>query len=239
MGERSAKRALFEQFARVAGAVAHADRLELLELLAQGERSVDELAALTATAMSTVSARLQVLRQACLVDTRRQGTRVFYALAGDDVVALLVGLRTVAAAHLGDVAPAVRQYLGGDDEVEPIDRAELLRRAVNGEVVVVDVRPDVEYRAGHVPGALSIPLDEIEARLAELPSNVEVVAYCRGPYCVFAHEAVRRLRRAGRPARRLADGWPEWRLAGLPVAVGAEPGHLEVRRRRRPRDQRP
>lgn len=239
MGDRTAKRALFEQFARVAKAVAHGARLELLELLAQGERGVDELAAVTDTGVSTVSAQLQELRRARLVETRREGTRVFYRLAGDDVVVLLGALRAVAAAHLGDVAPAARRYLGADDEVEPIDREELLQRAANGEVVVVDVRPVVEYRAGHVPGAVSIPIDELEARLAELPANVEVVAYCRGPYCVFAHEAVRRLRRDGRRARRLVDGWPEWHLAGLPVAVGAAPGRLRARPRRARHDQRP
>ncbi len=238
MGDRDAKRALLEQFARVAKAVAHAGRLELVELLAQGERSVDELAVLTETGVTTVSARLQGLRGARLVETRREGTRVFYRLAGDDVAALLVAVRDVAGAHLGDVASAAQRYLG-DDDVESIDRNELLRRAANGDVVVVDVRPGVEYRAGHVPGSVSIPLEELEARLDELPENVEIVAYCRGPYCVFAHDAVRRLHRVGRHARRLADGWPEWQLAGLPVAAGAEPGRIKGRRAGRARDQRP
>jgi rhodanese-related sulfurtransferase/DNA-binding transcriptional ArsR family regulator len=242
VGDRRAKEALFEQFARIAKAVAHAGRLELLELLAQAERSVDELAALTETRAGTVSAQLQELRGANLVEPRRDGTRVFYRLAGDDVATLVDALRKVAAAHLGDVHPAARHYLGDDRDVEPIDRAELFRRARAGDVVVVDVRPRAEYEAGHVPGAVSIPIDELPARLDELPPDVDVVAYCRGPYCVFAHDAVRRLRGAGRPALRLVDGLPEWRLEGLPVAVGAEPGRMPSRiraRPRAPRDRRP
>ncbi len=234
MAEPTAKRALFEQFARIAKAVAHPARLELLELLAQGERSVEELAAATETALSTVSAQLQELRRAHLVETRREGTRIFYRLAGDDVTRFLASLRDLAATRLADVAPAARRYLGDDTAVEAINRDELRRRATAGEVVVVDVRPAVEYRAGHIPGALSIPVDELDQRLAELPSDVEIVAYCRGPYCVFAHEAVRRLRRHGRRARRLADGWPEWHLAGLPAAIGPDPGRF-VRRPSRSR----
>lgn len=238
MAESAAKRALFEQFARIPKAVAHPARLELLELLAQGERSVEDLASVTDTGLSTVSAQLQELRRAHLVDTRRDGTRIYYRLAGDDVARFLTVLRDLAATHLADVAPAARRYLGDDTDVEAIDRVELRRRAAAGEVVVVDVRPAVEYRAGHIPGAVSIPLDDLDARLAELPRDVEIVAYCRGPYCVFAHEAVRRLRRHGRRARRLADGWPEWHGAGLPAAVGPDPGR-PVRRPSRARgDQR-
>jgi len=238
VGDRVAKQELFDQFARVAKAVAHGARLELLELLAQGERGVEELATLTDVGMSTVSAQLQELRKARLVETRREGTRIYYRLAGDDVAALLGTLRDVAAAHLGDLAPAARRYLGDDTDIEAIDRDELIRRASAGKVAVVDVRPRVEYEAGHLPGAVSIPLDELEARLTELPADLDVVAYCRGPYCILAHEAVRRLHRAGRPARRLADGWPEWRLAGLPVAAGAEPGRLTSRRGPARRDHR-
>lgn len=231
MADRAAKRALFEQFARVGKVLGNAARLELLELLAQGERSVEELAALTGAGLSTASAQLGELRRARLVETRREGTRVFYRLAGDDVVALLAALRDVASARLGDVAVAARRYLGDEvPAVEPMDRDELLRRASRGDVVIVDVRPAAEYRAGHVPGALSIPLDELEARLADLPAGAEVVAYCRGPYCVLAHEAVRVLHRSQRRARRLAGGLPEWRLAGLPVATGATPGRLHARR---------
>jgi rhodanese-related sulfurtransferase/DNA-binding transcriptional ArsR family regulator len=217
---------LYEHLARIPKAVAHPARLELLDLLAQGERSVEELANVTGTGMSTVSAQLQELRRAHLVDTRREGTRIFYRLGGDDVTRLLVALRDLAATHLPDVASTARRYLGDDTEVEAIDRDELRRRATAGEVVVVDVRPAGEYRAGHIPGALSIPLEDLDQRLAELPSDPEIVAYCRGPYCVFAHEAVRRLRRHGRRARRLADGWPEWHLAGLPAATGSDPGRL-------------
>ncbi len=232
MGDTAAKRALFEQLARIPKAVAHPARLELLDLLAQGERSVDELARVTGNGMTTVSAQLQELRRAHLVDTRREGTRIYYRLAGDDVVRFIAALRAVAANRIAEVPPAARRYLGDDTDVEAIDRDELRRRAAAGKVIVVDVRPTLEYEAGHIPGARSIPLDELDARLGELPDDVEIVAYCRGPYCAFAHEAVRRLRHHGRRARRLTDGLPEWRIAGEPVAVGSDAGHL---RRRSPR----
>ena len=234
MGDTAAKRALFEQLARVPKAVAHPARLELLDLLAQGERSVDELARVTGNGMTTVSAQLQDLRGAHLVDTRREGTRIYYRLAGDDVVRFIAALQAVAENRLAEVPVAARRFLGDDSEVEAIDRDELRRRVVAGEVVVVDVRPTLEYEAGHIPGARSIPLDELDARLGELPADLEVVAYCRGPYCALAYEAVRRVRHHGRRARRLTDGMPEWRLAGEPVAVGSDAGQLP-RRRPRPR----
>ena len=224
VGEVTAKRALFDELARIPKAIAHPARLELLDLLAQGERSVEELAVATGNGMTTVSAQLQELRRARLVETRRDGTRIFYRLVGDDVVMVLASLRALAADRLADVTPAAQRYLGDDTDVEAIDGDELRRRAIAGEVIVVDVRPSVEYVAGHIPGARSIPLDELDARLGELPADVEIVAYCRGPYCAFAHDAVRQLRHQGRRARRLTEGLPDWRVAGHPVAMGALPG---------------
>lgn len=222
MGDRAAKTELFEQFARVGKALAAPKRLELLDLLAQGERSVDALAQTAGMGLSTVSMHLQLLRQAGLVRTRREGTTVHYRLAGDDVAGLYAAVRDVAVAHLADADRARAAYLGGDatDEVEDVSRQELLRRARAGEVVIVDVRPRHEYTAGHIPGAISVPLEDVEEGLAELPDDVEVVAYCRGAYCVLAYEAVRVLNRHDRPARRLRDGMLEWRLSGQPVATG-------------------
>lgn len=221
MGDPQAKAELYEQFARVGKALASPKRLELLDLLAQGQRSVEDLAAEAGLGVSTCSAHLQVLHHARLVTTRKQGTRVFYSLASDDVARLYADVRQVAASQLAEVEPARRAYLDGDVEVEEVTRDELLRRASTGDVTVLDVRPTAEYSAGHIPGAVSIPLGQLGQRLAELPAAAEIVAYCRGPYCVFAHDAVRLLRTHGHTARRLADGMPEWRLAGLPVAVGA------------------
>ena len=219
MGDRQRKAELYEQFARVGKSLASPKRLELLDLLAQGERSVEDLAAEAGLGLSTCSAHLQVLHQARLVSTRKQGTRVFYSLASDDVARLYAGVRDTAASLLAEVGPARDAYLGTD--VEEVSRDELLRRAGAGDVIVLDVRPAAEFAAGHIPGAMSIPIGQLARRLAELPEGAEVVAYCRGPYCVFAHDAVRMLRARGRPARRLAGGLPEWRLAGLPVAAGA------------------
>ena len=162
-----------------------------------------------------------MLRHARLVAARKRGTRVFYALASDDVARLHADVRQVAASLLAEVGPARRAYLGGD--VEEVSRGELLRRAGLGKVTVLDVRPAAEYASGHIPGAISIPVSELGQRLAELPEGTEIVAYCRGPYCVLAHDAVRMLHAHGRTARRLADGMPEWRLAGLPVTTGAQP----------------
>src|SRR5437764_12624340 len=217
---REVKDPLYEQFARVGKVLGSARRIELLDLLAQGERSVDELAELTGMEVANTSAHLQVLRGARLVETRKAGTRVFYRLAGDEVTGLLVALQRVAQVRLAEVGEVVRAHLADPDELEPIGRDELLERATRGEIVVLDVRPAEEYQAGHIPGAVSIPVEELEARLGELPDGVEVVAYCRGPYCVFAREAVRLLRGRGRAARRLLEGLPGWRLDGLPVACG-------------------
>jgi rhodanese-related sulfurtransferase len=216
MGDRAAKTTLFDQFARVGKALASGKRLELLDLLAQGERTVDALARAADLGLTTASAHLQTLKQANLVATRRDGTKIYYRLAGTDVAALYALMRSVANAHLPDVESARVAYLGAG--TEEVTREELLRRADTG-TVVLDVRPREEYAAGHIPGAVSVPLEELPERLAELPADQEIVAYCRGAYCVLAHDAVRLLTAAGRPARRLADGMLEWRLADLPVAT--------------------
>ncbi|KWW97958.1 ArsR family transcriptional regulator [Carbonactinospora thermoautotrophica] len=217
MGDRERREALFAQFARVGKALANPKRLELLDLLAQGERPVEALAAAAGLSVTLTSAHLQTLRQAGLLAVRRHGTKAYYRLAGDDVARLYALVRAVAHAHLPDVEAARAAYLG--PETEQVDRDELLRRVRAGDVVVLDVRPAEEYAAGHIPGAVSIPLPELAQRLAELPADREIVAYCRGAYCVLAHDAVRLLTASGRRARRLAEGMLEWRLAGLPVAT--------------------
>jgi len=220
MGDSASKAALYEQFARVGRALASGRRLELLDLLAQSERSVDALARAAGLGVTSASAHLQILRQANLVSTRRDGTRVLYRLAGPDVADLYARLRTVAHTHLPDVQTARVTYLGHEVDSEPVSRDELLRRAAAGDVTVLDVRPAEEYTAGHIPGAVSVPVEELAHRLAEIPPETEIVAYCRGAYCVLAHDAVRLLVARGRRARRLADGMLEWRLADLPVATG-------------------
>jgi rhodanese-related sulfurtransferase len=217
MGDTQRKAALYGEFARVGKALASPRRLELLDLLAQGERSVEDLAAQAELGLTSCSAHLQVLLRAKLVATRKVGTRVFYSLASDDVARLQASVRDVAASLLADVGPARDAYLG--EPVEEVSRDELLRRAGTGRIIVLDVRPCEEYAAGHIPGALSVPVEQLGDRLAELPQDADIVAYCRGPYCVFAHDAVRLLRASGRRARRLTGGMPEWRLAGLPVVA--------------------
>ncbi|BAH55828.1 MULTISPECIES: ArsR/SmtB family transcription factor [Rhodococcus] len=217
MGDRIAKTELFDQFARVGKALGSGKRLELLDLLAQGERTVDGLARAAELGLTTASAHLQTLKQANLVATRREGTKVFYRLAGADVAQLFALVRTVANEHLPDVEAARAAYLGPD--TDQVSKDELLERARSGKVTVLDVRPREEYEAGHIPGAVSIPWDELADRLADLPEDQEIVAYCRGAYCVFAHDAVRLLTDHDRQASRLADGMLEWRLADLPVAT--------------------
>jgi rhodanese-related sulfurtransferase len=217
MGDRDAKNALFDQFARVGKALGSGKRLELLDLLAQGERTVDSLARVAELGVTTASAHLQTLKQAKLVATRRDGTKIYYRLAGGDVAALYALVRSVASEHLPDVDAARAAYLGVG--AEQVSREELLDRVRAGHATVIDVRPVEEYAAGHIPGAVSIPLEELPERLAELPADQEVVAYCRGAYCVLAHDAVRLLTAQGRAARRMADGMLEWRLADLPVAT--------------------
>jgi rhodanese-related sulfurtransferase/DNA-binding transcriptional ArsR family regulator len=212
------KAELYDAFAVVGKALASGRRLELLELLAQGERPMEELARTAGLAVTSTSNHLQVLKQAGLVATRRQGTSVFYRLAGQDVAALWDLLRRVGAAHLAAVDQAKAAYLGADDS-EQLTRGQLRSRLAQGRVTLIDVRPAVEYAAGHIPGALSLPLEELLDRLDELPGDRTIVAYCRGAYCVLAHEAVRALAARGHHALRLADGMLEWRLAALPVAA--------------------
>jgi rhodanese-related sulfurtransferase/DNA-binding HxlR family transcriptional regulator len=207
----SRKNALFEAIAVMGKAFASPRRLELLDLLAQAPRSVDELARATGQSSANTSQHLQALHAAGLVTRAREGLSVRYAIAGPEVLALWLALRDTSAARLAEVQRAIDDYLGED--VETIGREELLERAARGDVVLVDVRPGIEFRSGHIEGARSIPIEELDERLAELPADREIVAYCRGPFCAYAHEAVRRLRAAGRDARRLEDGWPEWQLA--------------------------
>jgi rhodanese-related sulfurtransferase len=214
MSSRAEKTALFEAIAVMGKAFASPTRLELLDLLAQAPRTVDELARAGEQSVANTSQHLQALHAAGLVTRTREGTSVRYSLAGDEVLELWLALRATSASRLAEVERAARDYLGAD--VEAIDREELRRRMRRGEVILVDVRPGEEYEAGHIEGARSIPIDELDGRLAELPADREVVAYCRGPFCAYAHDAVRRLRDSGRQARRLEDGWPEWRLAGGP-----------------------
>jgi rhodanese-related sulfurtransferase len=211
MGSREAKDGLFEAIALMGKAFASPVRLELLDLLAQAPRSVEELARLSGQSRANASQHLQALHAAGMVTRTRAGTRVRYALAGDEALRLWLALREASAARLAEVERAAGEYLGED--VDSIGREELVRRLEHGDVVLVDVRPEAEYDAGHIEGAKSVPLDELERRLAELPPDAEIVAYCRGPYCAYAHEAVRRLHAAGRSACRLEEGWPEWRLA--------------------------
>jgi len=219
MGDPARKSALYDAFAHTGKALSSGKRLELLDLLAQGERTVDALAKAAGLNLTTASAHLQTLKQAGLVSTRREGVRIHYRLAGDDVAALYALLRRVAQTHQPGVEAARTAYLG-DDQPQGVGREELLARAQAGEVVVLDVRPAEEYAAGHIPGALSIPVDQLADRIAELPADTEVVAYCRGAYCVLAHDAVRLLNARGRRAVRLSDGMLEWRLADLPVTTG-------------------
>lgn len=218
MGRRERKDEVFEQFARVGKALASAKRLELIDLLAQGERRVETLAKAANLGVTTCSAHLQTLKAAHLVDTRRDGVKVYYRLAGPDVAALYGHLQQVTATHLADLAPAAAAYLGPDD-TEVVDRDELLRRARAGQVTVLDVRPAEEYAAGHIPGAVSVPLADLPDRLSELPADTEIVAYCRGAYCVLSYDAVRLLTARGRTARRLIDGVLEWTLADLPLTT--------------------
>jgi rhodanese-related sulfurtransferase/DNA-binding MarR family transcriptional regulator len=209
-GARQQKEALFEAIALMGKGFASPVRLELLDLLAQAPRTVQELARASEQSMANASQHLQALQAAGLVSRQRKGTSVRYALAGDDVLALWLALRNASAARLAEVERAARDYLGG--EVEATGRDELIARLSRGDAVLVDVRPAEEYEAGHIDGARSIPIDELERRLAELPKDREVIAYCRGPFCAYAHEAVRTLKRSGRQARRLEEGWPEWNL---------------------------
>ena len=214
MGSRTDKIALFDAIAIMGKAFSSPTRLELLDLLAQAPRTVDDLARASGQSRANTSQHLQALHAAGMVSRAREGTSVRYSIAGDEALALWLAIRNASVSQLGEVERAARDYLGPD--VETISRKELAERLGRGDVVLVDVRPRAEFDAGHIDGALSIPIDEFARRLAELPADHEVVAYCRGPFCAYAHDAVRQLHAAGRDAKRLDVGWPEWRLAGLP-----------------------
>ena len=217
MSTQNFKKQLFTHFARIGSALSNGNRLELLEYLAQGERTVETLAKLTDLSVANASQHLQLLRRSGLVDTRRAGLYVHYRLADPQVTLLIDVMHKLAESQLAEVSRLVQSYLTKKDQLEPVPRAELLQRAREGLVTVLDVRPKEEFAAGHLPGALNIPLKKLEQHLEELPHEQEVVAYCRGPYCVLAYEAVAKLRAKGFKARRLEDGFPEWKLAGLPV----------------------
>jgi rhodanese-related sulfurtransferase len=213
----NAKRDIFTNLARIGTALSSPTRIEFLELLAQAERNVEQLAKLTGTTVANTSQHLQKLRQAGLIVGRKEGLYVFYRLAGDEVVGLLSALGQVGEAYLAEVERIVRLYLTQKDDLEAVPAKELLERARKGLVTVLDVRPPEEYAAGHLPGAINIPIYELEKRLRDLPKGREVVAYCRGPYCLMSYDAVAMLRKKGMKARRLQAGLPEWRFAGFPM----------------------
>lgn len=221
MGDRKAKDALFDAFGEVAKALGNGRRAELVDVLAQGERHVDDLAAEIGQSLANTSFHLRVLAAAGIVTTRRQGTRIYYRLTSARVGELWAALRDVAAAHHEQLDELAAAYLGDRGRLEQIGQAELAERISVGDVIVIDVRPSAEFAAGHISGARSIPIDELADNIRNLPAGIEVVAYCRGPYCVFADDAVRLLRRRGRSARRLEDGYPEWQRSNLPTVTAA------------------
>jgi rhodanese-related sulfurtransferase/DNA-binding transcriptional ArsR family regulator len=220
---REFKNSLYGQFARIGKALSSPHRLEILELLAQGERTVDSLATEMDLSLANTSRHLQALRQATLVDSRKEGLFVFYRLSDPAVFDLSKAIRSVAEHQLADLERLVREHFGDRSEAEPVEMDELLKRLRSNRVVVLDTRPPNEYAAGHIAGALSVPVDDLQKRLRQLPRQRDFVAYCRGPYCVYADRAVEILRSHGRRARRLREGFPEWRAAGLPVETGAHP----------------
>jgi rhodanese-related sulfurtransferase/predicted transcriptional regulator len=216
------KQAIFESLAEIAQALGHGHRLELLEHLGQGERSVEELAVRASLTFANASRHLRILRRASLVETRRTGKRVIYRLAGEvEMIGLMRALATVGERNAAEVERVLASYFRARDAMEPVSRSELMGRLRDDLVIVLDVRPEDEFRLGRLPRALNIPFSQLERRLAELPSGAEVVAYCRGPYCVLSFEAVALLRARGYAARRLEDGFPEWKAAGLPVEAAA------------------
>ncbi|MGK0674089.1 MAG: metalloregulator ArsR/SmtB family transcription factor [Halothiobacillaceae bacterium] len=219
---RGFKQDLNDQFARLGKALSNGRRLELLEYLAQGERSVEQLAKISGLSVANTSQHLQQMRQAGLVSARREGKHIVYALVGEDVVQLLDVLRTVAKRRLAEVREMVAKALTVHDSLEPVQAAELFERSRLGLVTVLDVRPPEEFEADHLPGAINLTLTELERQLDRLPRDREVIVYCRGPYCVLSFEAVARLRQRGFKARRLAQGYPEWKLAGLPTEAGPQ-----------------
>jgi len=220
MSHRDFKDPLYEQFARIGHAVASPKRIELLDLLSQGEKTVEQLSDQSATPVKNTSAHLRVLRQARLVETRRSGTFVYYRLAGDDVFRFVRDLESLGRSRLAEVEQVANLYIDGRDELEPVSIKELRRRMREGDITVIDVRPEEEYLAGHIPGALSIPVAQLKRRLGEIPKSNDVVAYCRGPYCVYSVEAVGILREHGYHALRANEGLPDWRASGLPIAAG-------------------
>ena len=227
MGDRHAKDALFDAFSEVAKALASGRRAEIVDVLAQGERSVEEVAEELRQSVANTSHHLRALARAGLVRTRREGTRIFYGLASERVGSLWAALRDVAADHVAGIDHLAEAYLGDRDSLEAISREELADRLEHGNLIVLDVRPEAEYRAGHITGARSVPIGQLRRGLRALPKGGEVVAYCRGPYCVYADDAVRELCRRGYRARRLVDGFPEWKRAGLSVAQGPESNEQE------------
>jgi rhodanese-related sulfurtransferase len=214
------KRAMYAEFATVAKAIGHQHRLELLELVAQGERTVERLAECTGLSVANTSQHLQHLRRAGLVKARRQAKFVFYRLGDDAVLTMLSGIHKVAERNVAEVERILRSYFNARDNLEPVSRAELTKRIRQGLVTVLDVRPEDEFALGHLPGARNVPLNQLKRLVSKLDPNTEIVAYCRGPYCVLSFEAVAQLRRLGFKARRLEDGLPEWRAAGLPIEMG-------------------
>lgn len=220
MTDRAVKDALYDGFSVVGRALASGRRAEIIDLLGQGERSVEDIAGEIGQSVANTSQHLQQLLRAGLVISRREGNRIYYSLAGERVSELWAALRDVAAAHVAELDRLARAYLGDRAQLETIDRAELAMRLRARDVLVLDVRPEAEYAAGHIRGAWSVPIGELNKRLRDVPKDSQVVAYCRGPYCVYADDAVRTLKKRGYRAARLEDGYPEWKSAGLPVATG-------------------
>lgn len=225
MGEHKAKEALFDALVEAARALGNGRRAELVDVLAQGERPVDELAGEIRQSVANTSQHLQRLLRAGVITSRRSGTRVYYSLAGPSVERLWRALRETAEAHAGELGELARSYIGDRTDLGTISRDELQRRLRQGDVIVLDVRPRPEYDSAHIPGALSVPVDDLKARLRQIPKGTEIVAYCRGSYCVYADDAVRQLADDGRRAVRLEEGFPEWKAAGLPVEPGAAATH--------------
>lgn len=219
MPETNFKKDLFAQFALVGKSLSNGNRLELLEFLAQGERSVEDLAKVSGLSVANTSQHLQGLRRSGLVKNRADGQKVYYSLSDYSIVELMTLMRKIAEANLAEIQILIKSYLSEKDQLEPIEKDELLKRAKKGAVTVIDVRPEQEFNAGHVPHAINIPFSKLEDRLKNLPKDKEVIAYCRGPYCVLSFDAVKQLRARGYKARRLEDGFPEWKLEGLPVEV--------------------
>jgi rhodanese-related sulfurtransferase/predicted transcriptional regulator len=217
MSNHNFSRRIFEQFARIGAALGSANRLQLLELLAQGERNVETLSQIAGLSLANTSQHLQNLRQAGLVTSRKAGLKVFYMISNDDVIRLISALRRVAECHIAEVETLINRYLTVKDDLEPVRRLDLLSRARDGLVTVLDVRPPEEFAAGHIPGAINIPLIDLERRLKDLTEDEEIVAYCRGPHCVLAFDAIAKLRQYGFKAQRLEDGYPEWQASGLPT----------------------